>query len=763
MWQKFRAYFLQILLSLGISTFLVLVLLPNASLQSNQWLQRLDYLLYDLEMRLAQAPPSSTELVSTPKQPKVVLIDIDEASLSKASHKSWPWNQETMAEIINNLARYKPKTIVLNQHFTRAQAHPFDAMENFYEDKFTYSDTDFKALDGNLKLEQAIRRNSVILGFLFHEKKSDINFLPKAPAIPYKNIAKHTDFLGYSTNYTQIDADHQGFTNALTDEDGIVRSAPLFLPFIQDSNLYPSIALIAARRFFKEPVLEPLLANDQSSAVIQNYLPKFEISDQQYIQAGVVLNQQWVRTDPYGQILLPFKKNQIHIETLSAHFFLNSPTKEKPALDTKNLWLLKDSVVFIGSSLKQVGDTVTSPIHKQLSNMELQAHTFLALINPEELLYRPVWTNLALTIQIVAFTIVMLLLYPLLKPMWLVISGALLIVTSIGIHWSLMNSLFAYVSPMTPILLILSITLIFLLSNLFRESKHRAYLQSIFGQYVPPEHIHYMMQNMKQQIEFTDDRREMSVMFADLHQFTELAESFNIIELKQFLNDYLTPATDIIFEHNGTIDKYIGDLIMAFWGAPVQDEQHAQNAVLAALGLQNMLQNFEAYGLGDHPIRLGIGINTGLMSVGDMGSQHRRSFTVMGDAVNIASRIESLTRYYDVDILVSYETMIVCPSVIFRTVDKVIVKGKKKSVRLYQPLGTAQTLIDKEIKHKNLHEAALKAYWSQEWEVASQLFAKSLVMQANDPLAKLYLNRIKQFREQDLPQYWDGVHVHQHK
>lgn len=759
MWQKYRDYLIQILISLAISIILIGLLLPVGE-RYHTIINRLDFLVYDLEMQL-QTPQKTNK-----DTPDVFLIDIDEKSMEMASGGAW--RDGIVADIINAIANYQPQLIVLDVHFAQRPIHPISRIENLYTQELgkdfpiELPDQVYEALDDSILLTEAIQTHKVITSFAFHDETTDINFLPIGIPQDYNLIAKRVYFRGYSSGYHNPSADYQGFSNEVADPDGVVRSAPLYLPFATENKLYPSVALVAARRFFNEPLINDLLEQGTLHTALQNnydQIPQLARHNGHYIYKGVRLNRTMIPTDQYGQILIPYRQQQGQIKRISAHnFFKKDANRPLPKL--------KDSVVFIGSSSKRLGDTFATPIHKQVSNMELQAHTFLGLLNPSQLTYEPYWHKLALVAQSIGLAFIMLLLYPIMRPHMVLLVGTVLIITSIATHLAFLQFASAYVSPVTPLLLILSITLLFLFSHLFRDSQHRSHLQTVFGQYVPPEHIEYMMQQ-KNHLDFVDERREMSVMFADLHQFTELVESFQPQQLKEFLSDYLTPATDIIFEYHGTIDKYIGDLIMAFWGAPMEDKNHARHSVLAALALQDMLKSqnnvFTRYYGSEKNIRLGIGINTGTMNVGDMGSKHRRSFTVMGDAVNLASRVESLTRYYQVDILVTTNTMQQCHDIAFRLIDRVRVKGKTQHVRLYQPLGKAENLAAIQKDQLKVYELALKHYWRQDWDTAANLFAKLLVISPADPIYSLYMQRIHHFIENPPAENWDGIHTHLHK
>ncbi len=229
------------------------------------------------------------------------------------------------------------------------------------------------------------------------------------------------------------------------------------------------------------------------------------------------------------------------------------------------------------------------------------------------------------------------------------------------------------------------------------------------------------------------------------------------------LNQYLTPITKIIFDSNGTIDKYVGDMVMAFWGAPIFEPKHAQQAVESALEMQNKITEMqdEFSQLGIDNVAAGIGIHTGEMNVGDMGSDYRRAYTVLGDAVNLGSRLESLTKYYGVKILVSKDTKLQCPNVAFQYIDNVRVKGKQDAVMIYEPVGMTVELSTTQKEQLQKHNEAFDLYRAGDWETATKFF-ETASQETNGSLYHLYLERIKE-KSGKMPKDWDGVHTHTDK
>ncbi|MDP1924332.1 MAG: adenylate/guanylate cyclase domain-containing protein, partial [Thiobacillus sp.] len=294
----------------------------------------------------------------------------------------------------------------------------------------------------------------------------------------------------------------------------------------------------------------------------------------------------------------------------------------------------------------------------------------------------------------------------------------------------------------------------------FATTRSKRQMTKLFGQYVPPElaaemsldPAHYTMEGQS---------REMSVLFSDIRGFTDFSEKLPPAELASVLNAYLSTMTRIVQQHRGTIDKYIGDAIMAFWNAPVDLADHASRAVQTALDMQAALpqlnQEFAARNWPE--LKIGVGVNTGRMSVGNMGSEFRQSYTVMGDAVNLGSRLEGITKQYGVGILATQPTVEADPLHAFMKVDEVRVKGKALPVAIYEPLGAIAGLPDPLKADAAAFESAFAQYQAQDWD-AAEAALQALNARAPRMLYDIYLERIAHFRTAPPPADWDGVFVY---
>jgi adenylate cyclase len=257
------------------------------------------------------------------------------------------------------------------------------------------------------------------------------------------------------------------------------------------------------------------------------------------------------------------------------------------------------------------------------------------------------------------------------------------------------------------------------------------------------------------------DSREMTILFSDVRGFTTISEGLDPKELSLLMNEFLTPLSRIIYKYRGTIDKYMGDCIMAFWGAPLPDAGHAHNSIVAGLEMLKTLESLQPHfkERGWPPIHVGVGINTGRVSVGNMGSEVRVAYTVMGDAVNLASRLEGITKEYGVGIVVGENTKAAAPEFVYRELDLVRVKGKDEPVAIFEPVGLSGKVEEAVLEEMKLFQQALRSYRKQEWDKAELQLFNLQKMYPNTKLYQVYAERVDYFRKNLPATDWDGVFV----
>jgi adenylate cyclase len=316
----------------------------------------------------------------------------------------------------------------------------------------------------------------------------------------------------------------------------------------------------------------------------------------------------------------------------------------------------------------------------------------------------------------------------------------------------------------SPLLLIVLIFMLHMTYGFFIESRGKRQLANLFGQYIPPELVDEMSES-PQEYSLEGENREMTVLFSDVRGFTSISEGMDPRQLTQLMNALLTPMTRVIHKNRGTIDKYMGDAIMSFWGAPLADSEHARHALYAAMEMMDelmiMQQDFKQRGWPD--VNIGIGLNTGNMNVGNMGSEFRMAYTVLGDAVNLGSRLEGLTKNYGVNIIVSEATRVEIPEFVFRELDLVRVKGKNEPVAIFEPIGHKNDLEKSVTSELRAYKQALKHFRAQSWDKAELDFFNLTRLDPDRLLYQVYLDRVAFFRNEPPGDDWDGVFTHTSK
>jgi len=292
----------------------------------------------------------------------------------------------------------------------------------------------------------------------------------------------------------------------------------------------------------------------------------------------------------------------------------------------------------------------------------------------------------------------------------------------------------------------------------FVEERGRRGLANLFGTYVPRQLVEKMLERPAQ-YSMRAESKELTVMFCDMRGFTNLSEQLSPQELQEFLNTVFNRLTRIISRYDGTVDKYMGDCVMAFWGAPVDTPNHAALAVEAAIDMAASIRELSEQNRqsGRPAISVGIGINTGVMSVGDMGSAVRRSYTVIGDAVNLASRLEGLGSTYGEVIVASETTMRAAPAFAWQELDRVRVKGRQQAVTIYAPLGHATAMTAEEASQFPQWAKMLGAYRTQQPDEAQTAVNELLARDAKKVLYRLYAERIASMKLRPFDPEWDGA------
>ncbi len=686
-------------------------------------LEILDNWVYDWQVRHARKPMLSPNN-------RVVVVDIDDRSLNLIGR--WPWPRNVLGGLVEGLFARGAEVVAMDFVFPEKEQNIVD---EFVED-FQGQSSIISALesvkgkyDYDAIFAKSLSRGKTVLGIVLLPKGINEGVLP-LPLTTLPSSLSNTllipqlhDYLG-NVEVLQKAATSGGFLNSSPSPDGVLRLSPLLLKY--GDSLYPSLALEATRLF---------LNTKETSLILQRY-------DFGTVIEGLQLDNEIVPLTPEGQILIPFWGKSYTFPFVSACDVLLDKTQ----------YPLKGKLVFIGSSASAMGDLVSTAIAGIFPGVEVNASIASGIID-HFLPYKPAWGKGVAVGLILVAGVLCAILIPLLSAIWGTLFTLLMVFLLLVLNHVLWVDKHLFVPILLPMLIVLFLWGMDIVGGYFFEIKWQEKIRQLFNQYVSPIYIDKMLEQ-EVAVTLTGENKEVSVLFSDIRMFTSLSEQMSAPEVKTFLDRYFTKMTQVIFNAQGTIDKYMGDAIMAFWGAPLDDSRHAYHAVGAALKMQETLVPFNAEQ--KNPIQIGVGVSTGQVHVGDMGSQFRRNYTVIGDTVNTASRLEDLTKYYHVGIIVGESTYLQTKDkFIYRKLDKVRAKGKTIPVEIYQPLALeGSEALAKELE---MHNQALDCYFQQKWDEARvrfQQLAESYPQ--NRLLYEVYLKRV----QGALPgPSWDGVYT----
>ena len=698
---------------------------------------RLDGLVYDSRL-------SNTLDENVRANELIAIVDMDEKSLAEQGR--WPWPRIKFAEMLQNISDAGAVVIALDVVFPDEDTNPVDlilhteeeAGESITQATRVDLETLRSSLDGDLAMEKVLRNNEIVVGFAFNNEVETEGSLPIA-----SKVLNDIDYQAYAipnrngilvnTNTINNAAKYQGFFSITEDQDGVLRRYQLFNTY--KDELYPSLALEAVRVF-------NLLDGVRIIGQPETGLERVEVGPFH------------IPIDNRTTTLIPFLGGSGIVQSYSATDVLEGRLAPGD---------LEGKIVFVGSTAQAAFDFINTPIQGNYPGIEVHAIVASAILNEDWKIRDGLISQLGWIILLLV-GILMSAALPFLRPLFAVavaLSAIVLLVVVNVLSWSKFDIDFDV--ALTVILAIL-LTIFNVAFGFIKENSAKQAITGMFGQYVPPDLVKQMGSSPNSALSFDGERREMTVLFADIRNFTSISEGMEPGELKDMLNRYFTPMTQIIFEQQGTIDKYIGDMVMAFWGAPIEDQNHAVHGLTAALQMQakSKALTAEFKSLGYPQIQIGVGLNSGEMNVGNMGSEYRRSYTVLGDNVNLGSRVESLTKFYGADTLVAENTYQACRDhFIFRLADKVQVKGKEEAVSLYEPLGIKGEVSDKTMAELAEYESAISDYLSGDWKQASAKFTSLFFQNQKSVLYKLYKDRVTD--NQAPEEGWDGVFRHTSK
>ena len=707
----------------------------------------LEAIIYDTRLRLTM--PGGVDQ-------RIVILDIDEKSLAekeKGGEGRWPWPRDRLAMLLDALFdKYNVAVVGFDVVFAeRDESSGIRVLERLSQrelrDVAPFQSV-LKQLKPSLEYDDIFARKmekrAVVLGYIF--SSDEPGQAPKKGALPPPIFTaelltgrsiRTTSWHGYTSNLEvlQKNAASAGHFNSLTDDDGIVRRVPMLAEY--NGAYYEPLSLSMVRVLLGST---PVKAVSPDASLAPEGYPDLEL-----LEVGSLR----IPVDDTASALIPYRGRKGSFRYYSLVDVLNE------RIDVSEL---KGKIALVGTTAPGLLDLRATPVDAVYPGVEVHANMIAGMLD-NNIKQRPPYVLGAEFVLLFVSGLSMALLLPLLSPLRSTLVMVLVLVVVLATNVVVFqhgNLVLPIASGVIMLLLLFTLNMAY---GFFIEARGMRQITGLFGQYVPPELVEEMARN-PERFSMAPREQELTVLFSDVRGFTTISESLTPEDLSAYINEYLTSMSLVIRErHRGTLDKYIGDAIMAFWGAPVADAQHARNAVLAALGMQREAKtlNEKFRSRGWPTFKIGVGVNTGVMRVGDMGSKIRKAYTVMGDAVNIASRLEGITKQYGADIIIGDGTRKRIAGFVLRELDQVRVKGKEEPVTIYEPLGLEGQVEQVKQDEIKIWNQALRLYRQRDWDRAEVQLLNLRRMAPDRELYGLFIERIAHYRAHPPGAGWDGA------
>ena len=680
----------------------------------------------------------------------VRVVDIDDETIRRLGQ--WPWPRTDTAALTQKLADAGAAVIAYDVVYSEPdRTSPARAAEILRRNPAATGDfAEIAALpDHDAIFGDVMATTPTVAGYFLTRQKNDARPVEAAGVVvsgtpPLEALPA---FSGAIPTLPIIAgrAPGAGFVSIIGDRDGIIRAAPL-LARIED-RIVPSLSLEALR-----------VAQGAGSIMVRATDGSGEVSGGQVGVVAVKTGDFEAPTTYNGELWMHFTKD-VPERIVPAWRIL---TDDLPPEEMQRLF--EGQIVFVGAGAVGLRDLISTPVRERELGVIVHAQAAEQMILGK-FLSRPDWALGLERVLLVLLGLSLSFLGPTLGALRNGIVAAVALIAMLAASWFSFRYAGLLLEPTIPALTVAGVYTAVTSLSFWREEKSRAYIHDAFDKYLSPELVDRIAADPGQ-LELGGEERDMTVMFSDIRSFSRISEKMAPQQLIAFLIELLTPLTDALLARKATLDKYIGDAILAFWNAPLDDPDQHANAAHAALDMIREMQGLNARqgGLvGPWPgeVTIGIGLNAGRCCVGNMGSKRRLSYSLIGDAVNLASRLEGLTKVYGAPILMGHALAEKVPEFAVIEVDAVRVVGRDAPERIHALLGRPEdTSDDGFVALRDSFAAMLAAYRAQDWDAAEAALGKA--KQAGGPfgidkLAGLYETRIARFRETPPGEGWDGV------
>jgi adenylate cyclase len=663
--------------------------------------------------------------------PPVAVIDIDEASIGTLGQ--WPWSRRTVAEIVTRASGLEAAAIGFDIVFSEPdRTAPARLVEEMRRQGIAI-EVGPDLPDPDAQLADAVAANTVALGIALTnetsapppEPKAGFSFVgpdPQARLMPYSGALSNLPMLNER-------ATAMGYFSFPPTPDNIIRAFPLISK--SGDRLYPALSI------------ETLRIAQQAGTFVLRSAGTAEGSAMTDLRVGALD----IPVSADGEIWI-YYSGLPNMPVISAADLFD------PAKAAALMGQIQGRILLVGTSAVGLRDIVATPVDPAMAGVKVHAE-IIDQIASGVFLQRPDWIVGAERAAAIAVGLVLLLVLATATPALSVIVALLLSSLVGGGSWLAFSRALTLFDPLLPLASLGAVLLTALPLLLMLTHREKRFVRESFGRYLSPTLVERLSEN-PQGLTLGGEDRELTILFSDIRGFTALSEKLTPTELTGLLNNFLTPMTDVLLKREATIDKYIGDAIMAFWNAPLDITDHPQKACLAALDMVSALERLNREsGMG---LKIGIGLNTGMACVGNLGSDQRFSYSCLGDSVNLASRVEGMTKLYDVAILLTEDVRTRTTGLVFAEVDKVRVVGRQAPVTLHALIGTTEETAADQADLLERHGAFIAAWQAGDLGAARKQLTSLLALPQNALIGThlLYQQRLAMLPE-TAPDGWDGV------
>lgn len=674
----------------------------------------------------------------------VTVVDLDEDSLAEIGQ--WPWSRSLIASMVEKLTAAGAVAIGFDIVFAEPDRLSPHRLADLMPPDYTAIAEQLRQLpDSDAVLSKVLEQTPTVLGQTAADDTRGLSVKPIA-GIARKGgdptpFLQHHQGLVHNLPLLEQKAVGSGLFNYSTDGDNVVRRVPAMVSI--GGQIYPTLSMEMIR----------------VAAGLPNYI--VDTSPVDGVQAIIVQgdNPIAVPTDPQATLWPHYAKK-------TAARYLSAREVVKSTFDPKRV---ENKLVIFGASAAGLRDLRTTPVDADIPGVEVHAQLLESMLT-DTLLSRPASAQGEEILLMIVCGLLVIFGMPLVGARWTLLLVATIVGGVLWYGWYQFSANRILMDTTAPALSALIVFMVGTYASYAAEAAQRRQIRNTFAFYLSPAMVDRLASN-PDQLRLGGETREMTLLFSDVRGFTTISEMFDAQGLTAFMNRYLTPMTDIALAKGAYIDKYIGDAIMAFWNAPLDDADHVRHACETVLDMRTALIDLnaelkaeaEAKGTRFIPINIGIGLNTGPCVVGNMGSNQKFNYSTLGDTVNLASRLEGQSKPYHVDNIIGEATAAQAAEFAYLEVDLLQVKGKTVPVRIYTLVGDAQLKGTAAFqKLAAAHERLLAAYRGQEWDAAEALIAECRDLSKDlscYSLYQTYEERIAEFRDSPLPADWDGVYI----